>query len=237
MLGSLGALAQLDLKRLLAYSSVAHTGFLLIPFLFVGAKVQFTFLFYLTYYMMMLFSLLVVLNNFELKNLTYFSKNFNFLKLKCSTLLHNDGSSENSSYSFYLFSPYIAQKRAFQLTDFQNLYVFKPLLSFFLVIFLFTISGLPPFVGFFSKLFVLAEALNSLYVGVVMAALLSTILSILYYLRIIVFILQERGTFTLYTCHFTDSFLKSFLIAFLGLFFIFTLLDPLNFFYIIRLIA
>jgi NADH-quinone oxidoreductase subunit N len=50
---------------------------------------------------------------------------------------------------------------------------------------LFSLAGIPPFAGFFSKFFVFAAAFNSGYYLIVFIALVNTVISLYYYLLII----------------------------------------------------
>lgn len=70
------------------------------------------------------------------------------------------------------------------LTDLHGLARRSPLLAFTFVLFLLTLAGIPPTAGFFAKLLVLKVAFEAGYVTLVVVALLTTILSAYYYLRI-----------------------------------------------------
>ena len=50
---------------------------------------------------------------------------------------------------------------------------------------LFSLAGIPPFAGFFSKFFIFAAAFNSGYYLIVFIALVNTIISLYYYLLIV----------------------------------------------------
>jgi NADH-quinone oxidoreductase subunit N len=50
---------------------------------------------------------------------------------------------------------------------------------------LFSLAGIPPFAGFFSKFFVFAAAFHSGYYLIVFIALVNTVISLYYYLLII----------------------------------------------------
>ncbi len=71
------------------------------------------------------------------------------------------------------------------IDDYNGMYRSNPRLSFVMMIALFSLAGIPPFVGFFSKYFVFsAAAQQGLYV-LVFIALLNTIVSLFYYLKVI----------------------------------------------------
>jgi NADH-quinone oxidoreductase subunit N len=70
------------------------------------------------------------------------------------------------------------------LTDLQGLARRSPVLAFSFALFLLTLAGIPPTAGFFAKLLVLKATYEAGYLFLVVIALLTTILSAYYYLRI-----------------------------------------------------
>ncbi len=71
------------------------------------------------------------------------------------------------------------------IADYNGLYQSNPKLSFLMTLALFSLGGIPPFAGFFSKFFVFAAAFSSGFYLVVFIALLNTIISLYYYLKIV----------------------------------------------------
>lgn len=71
------------------------------------------------------------------------------------------------------------------ISDYKGLYSTNPKLSFVMMLSLFSLGGIPPFAGFFSKFFVFAAALENGYYILVLIAVLNTIISLYYYLIII----------------------------------------------------
>lgn len=69
--------------------------------------------------------------------------------------------------------------------DYNGLYQTNPKLTLTLTLALFSLAGIPPFAGFFSKFFVFAAAFHSGYYLIVFIALVNTILSLYYYLLIV----------------------------------------------------
>ena len=75
------------------------------------------------------------------------------------------------------------------MTDYNALYRTNPRLAFTMMLAMFSLAGIPPFAGFFSKFFVFTSALNgtnsvALYV-LVLIALINTIISLYYYLLVV----------------------------------------------------
>lgn len=71
------------------------------------------------------------------------------------------------------------------MSDYNGLYQSNPKLSFLMTLALFSLAGIPPFAGFFSKFFIFAAAFSAGFYLVVFIALLNTIISLFYYLRIV----------------------------------------------------
>jgi NADH-quinone oxidoreductase subunit N len=69
--------------------------------------------------------------------------------------------------------------------DYNGLYQTNPKLTMVMTLALFSLAGIPPFAGFFSKFFIFAAAFNSGYYLIVFIALVNTIISLYYYLLIV----------------------------------------------------
>jgi NADH-quinone oxidoreductase subunit N len=118
-IGNVAALTQTNMKRLLAYSSIAHAGYILMGIVALsenGARAILVYL--LAYVFMNLGAFLVV------------------------TLIHYyDGS--------------------FELRDYAGLWRRAPYLTIAMAIFLFSLMGIPPLVGFMGKLYVFAAVVRT----------------------------------------------------------------------------
>ena len=75
-----------------------------------------------------------------------------------------------------------------EISDYNGLYKTNPKLSFTMMLAMFSLGGIPPFAGFFSKFFIFSAALEqgtvAMYV-LVFIALLNTIVSLYYYLLVV----------------------------------------------------
>lgn len=144
-IGTLGALYQIKIKRLLAYSAISHMGFLLIGFSSFTNSSIFSLFFYLVVYIIIsinIFTVVLVL------------RKHNNLKIK-------------------------------KINELVVLFKSNPILAINLSLILFSIAGIPPLVGFYSKLYIFIFALKSqMYLIVILAAVLSVIGS-LYYIRLV----------------------------------------------------
>ncbi len=80
------------------------------------------------------------------------------------------------------------------MDDYKGLYNTNPKLSVVMMLAMFSLAGIPPFAGFFSKFFIFASAAHSGFYVLVFIALLNTIISLYYYLLVVkaMFIHQDE---------------------------------------------
>ena len=71
------------------------------------------------------------------------------------------------------------------ISELKGLFFSNPLLSLSLGICLFSMAGIPPLIGFFSKQFVLYSALQNGYYFISLIAIIVSVISASYYLKII----------------------------------------------------
>ena len=69
--------------------------------------------------------------------------------------------------------------------DYKGLYKTNPKLTLVMTLALFSLAGIPPFAGFFSKFFVFASAFSQGYHVLVFIALINTVISLYYYLLVV----------------------------------------------------
>lgn len=84
------------------------------------------------------------------------------------------------------------------MDDYNNLYSTNPKLAFTMMLAMFSLAGIPPFAGFFSKFFIFTSALSQGSVAIyilVLIALINTIISLYYYLLVVkaMYISTEQG--------------------------------------------
>ncbi len=71
------------------------------------------------------------------------------------------------------------------ISDYNGFYQSNPKLSFIMTLCLFSLAGIPPFAGFFSKFFIFMAAFNAGFPVLVFIALVNTVISLYYYLLIV----------------------------------------------------
>ena len=81
----------------------------------------------------------------------------------------------------------IIEKKTGMLTisDYNGLYKTNPKLSLAMTLFLFSLAGIPPFAGFFSKFFVFMSAAEEGWYILVFISLINTVISLYYYLLVV----------------------------------------------------
>lgn len=94
--------------------------------------------------------------------------------------------------------------------DYNGLFKTNPWLSFTMMVAMFSLAGIPPFAGFFSKFFVFAGALHGADVAIyvlVLIALINTIISLYYYLLVVkaMFIRQDECSIPTFKSHWTEK--------------------------------
>jgi NADH-quinone oxidoreductase subunit N len=151
-LGNLLALTQSSLKRMLAYSSIAHAGYLLIGIVVGEEWGGMPLLFYLLTYGFMTVGAFAVV-----------------------TALSEEGV-PREKYS-----------------DFAGLGVKRPLLALSMALFMLSLAGFPPLAGFTGKLYIFRAAVLSGHTVLAVIGVLNSLLSVAYYLRVIVAMYMEEG--------------------------------------------
>lgn len=95
------------------------------------------------------------------------------------------------------------------MDDYNGLFKTNPWLAFSMMLAMFSLGGIPPFAGFFSKFFVFAGALNGADVAtyvLVLIALINTIISLYYYLLVVkaMFVRQDDCVIPRLKSHWTE---------------------------------
>lgn len=144
ILGNVFAIAQSNIKRLLAYSGIAHMGYVLFGLL-VGTNEGYSAaLFYILIYGLMAvagFSLIILMSKkgFEAEN----------------------------------------------ISDFKGLNQRSPWLALMMMLVMLSMAGVPPLIGFFSKMLIFKALLNAGFVWLSVLGILFAVVGAYYYLRII----------------------------------------------------
>ncbi|MFC1564853.1 NADH-quinone oxidoreductase subunit N [candidate division KSB1 bacterium] len=141
-LGNMSALAQSNLKRLLAYSSIAHAGYILMGFAIFTGQGLTAILFYAIVYMFMNFGAFAVVD----------------------AIAHRIKSEE--------------------LEDYRGIGSRAPFLGFAMIVFLVSLTGLPPTAGFIGKFMLFAALINGKLYWLAVVGALNSVVSLYYYFRV-----------------------------------------------------
>jgi NADH-ubiquinone oxidoreductase chain 2 len=180
IIGSLLGLAQIRIKRLLAYSTISHIGFLLLALAINTEQSIDSFLFYLIQYTITNLNIFLII--LALSYIIYAKNNSISLDQKAELCSKCSSSSTNS---FNLKNNIGNIRDIRYISELKGLFFSNPLLSLSLGICLFSMAGIPPLIGFFSKQFVLYSALQNGYYFISFIAIIVSVISASYYLKII----------------------------------------------------
>jgi NADH-quinone oxidoreductase subunit N len=144
LVANITAVYQHSVKRILAYSSVAHAGYLLIS--------------------------LVALNEISSSAILYYVIAYAVASITAFTVLRNVESEDQNAV----------------VDSFNGLAKRNPYLAFCMGISLLSLAGIPPLAGFFAKYYLFTVAFESGYIWLVLVAVVTSLIGIYYYFRIII---------------------------------------------------
>ncbi len=148
VVGSITLLAQTDMKRLLAYSSIAHAGYALMGLLAgtsEGTSATMTYAFFYVFMTLGAFGVVVALG-----------------------------------------------KRGETLDGYQGLASQRPALAALMLLFLLSLTGIPPTAGFVAKFVVILSAVRAGHVALAVLAVICSVISAFVYMRVAVFMFMKE---------------------------------------------
>jgi NADH-quinone oxidoreductase subunit N len=144
LLGNLGAIAQTNLKRMLAYSAIANAGFVLLGFA-TGTIAGYQ-----------------AALNFTIAYVITTLASFGMILMLSRTGFEHD-----------------------EIADFKGLASRDPLLAAMMLALMFSTAGLPPFIGFWAKLWIIQALLHGQHEWLAVFAVLISVVGAFYYLRVV----------------------------------------------------
>jgi proton-translocating NADH-quinone oxidoreductase chain N len=156
-LGNLVALKQSNVKRLLAYSSIAQAGYILI-------------------------GLVSVPQNQQLAILPFTEISFNGVN---AVLIYLFGYLFTNLGAFAVVIAIENATGSVELRDYAGLHQRAPALAFLLTLFLLSLAGIPPTLGFWGKYYVFASAIQIGFLALALVALVNAVIAAAYYLNIV----------------------------------------------------
>jgi NADH-ubiquinone oxidoreductase chain 2 len=155
VIGTVVGLAQIRIKRLFAYSTISHVGFLLLALAINSEESIESFIFYLVQY--------------SITNLNAF-----LILLAFGYIMYSSSSAKRATGTDIQF-----------ISELKGQFRANPLLGLALATCLFSMAGIPPLMGFFAKQMVLYSATHSGYYFMSFVAIVVSVISAAYYLRIV----------------------------------------------------
>ena len=162
IVGTVVGLAQFRIKRLLAYSTISHVGFILLALSINSIESIQAFIFYLIQYSISNLNAFIILISIGFSYFWYINDSKEFKELV---------DKNNSPIQL--------------INQLKGYFYINPVLSLSLVITIFSFVGIPPLMGFFAKQMVLSAALDSGFIFLTLVAILTSVISAVYYLNVI----------------------------------------------------
>lgn len=181
IIGSIVGLAQIKIKRLLAYSTISHVGFLLLSLSVLSNSSIEAFIFYIIQYTITNLNIFLIVLAYSY-----------IYRTRVTRVTRNTRVAEQSG-SFDTTPTPAPSEGEFKINihDMENISSFKglfyknPLLSISFSISLFSLAGVPPLIGFFAKQQVIYSSNSAGYFFLSLVAILVSVISASYYLKII----------------------------------------------------
>ena len=215
IIGTIVGLTQKRIKRLFAFSTISHVGFILLALSIHSVESTQAFLFYLMQYSISNLNafMLIIAIGYSLYCFVYKKKNTNdnnekvhenkiemndiHEKVHENTMEMNVINRERSETDENLQD---INNSPIQLIDqLKGYYYINPVLSLSLAITLFSFAGIPPLIGFFGKQMILSAAIDNGYIFMALVAIVTSVISAVYYLAIIKQIFFHKPDYTLNT--------------------------------------
>ena len=194
IIGSVLGLTQFRIKRLFAYSTISHLGFILLSLAINTLESIQAFIFYLMQYTVSNLNAFFTLNSFGFLLFNYKDKNESVEKNVSNNKELLDKKSEFEEHTVSNNEKLLDRNNSpIQLiSQIKGYFYLNSYLALCLAVTLFSFVGIPPLAGFFAKQMVLSAALDSGYAFITLVAILTSVISAVYYLALIKQIFFEK---------------------------------------------
>ncbi len=151
---SIGAIHQTNIKRLYAYSSIIHSGFILLA--------------------------LSVVNVYSISSVIFYIITYIFMNIGiwCASAIYNN------------------EYNTDEISDYKGLFYKNPYFSIALIIFLFSLAGIPPTSGFLAKLYIFTAIIRGdlIFILLLIFALIALVISLAVYIKVIKELFEKSQT-------------------------------------------
>ena len=214
VIGTIVGLTQFRIKRLYAFSTISHVGFVLLGLSIHTVESTRAFMFYLIQYSISNLNafILIIAIGYSLYSYVYKttskpseiketkekineSREKKQIKEEINLNLINESKKEINKNKDNLHD---INNSPIQLIDqLKGYFYINPLISISLAITLFSFAGIPPFIGFFGKQMILSASIDNGYFFMALVAILTSVISAAYYLAIVKQIFFDKPDYVL----------------------------------------
>ena len=192
IIGSVLGLTQFRIKRLYAYSTISHIGFILLALSINSIESIQAFFFYILQYSISNLNAFIIL----------ITIGYSFIYLyKDKQTLEQGSVKDKDNITIYEQTNNNENLKDTNLSPIQLISQLKgyfkinPLLAISLAITLYSFIGVPPLIGFFAKQMILSAAIDNGYIFMSLIAILTSVISAVYYLVIIRYMFFEKNEY------------------------------------------
>lgn len=173
--GNIIAITQTNIKRMLAYSSIAHAGYLLIA--------------------------LVAANNTGVSGTLFYILAYTFMNIGAFAIVIVLSRKDDEFI---------------QINDYAGLGYKHPGLAIAMSLFMLSMAGVPPTAGFVGKFYIFSAAIKSGYFGLAVIGVINAVISVYYYLRIMVIMYMKEPVREFQPLTFSPLIFAAIIIAVVG---------------------
>ena len=187
VIGTVVGLTQSRIKRLFAFSTISHVGFILLGLSIHTVESTQAFMFYLIQYSISNLNAFILILTIGYSLYCYVDNTNSSKNIE----KQQDSNENNGNLTDVNNSP-------IQLIDqLKGYYYINPVIALSLGITLFSFAGIPPLIGFFGKQMILSAAIDNGYIFMSLVAILTSVISAVYYLAIIKQIFFDKPDYLL----------------------------------------
>ena len=184
IIGTIVGLTQFRIKRLYAYSTISHVGFILLALSIDNVESIQAFIFYIIQYSISNLNAFIILISIGYSLFYHIYSDIELYKIK---------DKNNSPIQL--------------ISQIKGYFYINPLLAISLALTIFSFIGIPPLIGFFAKQMVLSAALENGYIFLTLIAILTSVIGAVYYLGIIkqIFFDESNYKFNVISTEYTSN--------------------------------
>jgi NADH-ubiquinone oxidoreductase chain 2 len=172
-------LTQFKIKRLYAYSTISHVGFILLALSVHNVESIQAFFFYIIQYSLSNLNAFLILVLIGYSYINYNKRTNNYQSVSSIHKTYKEKINELSPIEY--------------IDNLKGYFYLNPFLAISLSVTLYSFIGVPPLVGFFAKQMILSSALDNGDIFMCLIAILTSVISAVYYLYIVKHMFFEKS--------------------------------------------